>query len=224
MASAYFRLFPLEWLGQVRMLSPDEIGVYFTLTLMMLEREGPLPIDMKRTARALRTSPKALAAAVEALIEQSLIWETDDGFMSDFVQQELQRTEEIRKKNSRAANMRWEKKVTKSTSDGYARNARAMRTQSHTSPVQSSSEPALQAGDLSSASSTSQLGRSNGQRAPDGAPPINTEMRRGEDILVVEGYSENRVLVRNSSTGETEALTVQRCVDLMDDIDDEIPF
>lgn len=222
--AAYFRLFPLEWLGQVRMLTPEETGVYFTLTLMMLERESPLPIDIRRTARALRISPKSLTTTLEDLVEQGLIWEAEDGFMSDFVQQELQRTEEIREKNSRAANKRWAKKSIKTVGDRSERNAGAMRAQSHTSPVQSSAEPALQAGVLPSASSTSMHSGENGRRAPDGAPPVNTEMRRGDDILVVNGYSENRVLVRNMSTGGTEALTVQRCIDLMDDIDDDIPF
>lgn len=247
MANAYFRLFPLEWLGQVRVLSLEETGVYFTLTLMMLEREEPLPIDMKRTARALRTTPKTLATIVEALSDQGLIWETKGGFMSNFVQEELQRTEEIREKNSRAANKRWEKNQAKSTVGSYGRNANAMRTQSHTSPVQYSAEPALQAGDLPS-SSSEVVG--NGETRSDSASPAHNEDRcvyvgmtvdhskRG--LVVVEEMfpAKRSVRVRVEATGEIVDMPISNGVEFINpptrsreggdelppNIDDDIPF
>jgi len=75
----------------------------------MYEREAPLSIDPKRLARLCGCTHAAFNKAVQALVEEGKISNTENGLWNERVQKEIKKRTEKRKTASENASKRWEK-------------------------------------------------------------------------------------------------------------------
>lgn len=123
--SPFFQFYPSDWLAGTRGLSAAETGVYITLIALMYEREAPLSIDPKRLARLCGCTHAAFKKAVQALVEEGKISNTENGLWNERVQKANRKTKNRVGKCVQTVG----KKSTKSKDRRCGCNAGAMRRQ-----------------------------------------------------------------------------------------------
>ena len=121
----WVKFYPSDWLSGTRGLTMAEAGLYITLIAMMYERAVPIDMEPGRLARLCGSSPAAFKRALEALIDQQKIIQTEAGLWSKRVEKELKLRSQRADLASKSARARWEKPQQKQTSS----NADASKTQ-----------------------------------------------------------------------------------------------
>lgn len=126
MSIVHVAFYPSDWLAGTRGLSAEETGVYITLVARMYEMAAPIERDDHRLARlcGCKTRP-SFVKALEYLISEGKISETDEGLFNERVQKEIKNTTEKSDKAKAAAQSRWDRKPSKNNDTC---NADALRT------------------------------------------------------------------------------------------------
>ncbi|TNE46888.1 MAG: DUF1376 domain-containing protein [Sphingomonadales bacterium] len=127
--NSYVPFYPSDWLAGTRGLSAAETGIYITLIAMMYERGEPLLMDRSRLARLCGLPGGAFKKAIEVLLGDGKIIETDEGLWNEKVAEVLFSVREKRTVASQNAKARWAKKDNKNNKGD---NADAVRTQCKT--------------------------------------------------------------------------------------------
>lgn len=91
MSDPWFKFYPSDWLGGTRTLTAAETGVYITLICMMHERGHPIDMDDTRLARLCGLPARNFRRALEALIEEGKVVETDDGLWASVIDAWIER-------------------------------------------------------------------------------------------------------------------------------------
>jgi len=107
--SFYFNFYPSDWLSGTRGLTAAETGIYITLIAMMYEREAPLDFDAKRLSRLCGATVAAFEKALDGLVSEGKIINSDVGLWNTRVQKEVEKRSEKRKQAARNISARWEK-------------------------------------------------------------------------------------------------------------------
>lgn len=107
----WVRFFPSDWLGGTRAMSAAETGIYITLIATMYERGEPLQADYLRLARLCGASNSVFKKAVESLISEGKIEQTDNGLWNERVGKELLYRTEKSAVALRAVKTRWQGKA-----------------------------------------------------------------------------------------------------------------
>jgi uncharacterized protein YdaU (DUF1376 family) len=116
MSVVHIAFYPSDWLAGTRGLSDAETGVYITLIARMYEMAGPIERDDARLARLCGSKTKnSFLAALEYLISEGKITETDAGLFNDRVQKEIEIVTGKSSKAKTAAEARWSKKSNKNS-------------------------------------------------------------------------------------------------------------
>ncbi|WDR00884.1 DUF1376 domain-containing protein [Devosia sp. J2-20] len=106
----WYRFFPTDWLSRIGDLSSVERGVLLTLVCLMFERGDRLPRDDARLARLCGMTPASFRKALNALIHEGKVTETDGLLSTEWVAVELANTFQKANSASRSAKARWDKK------------------------------------------------------------------------------------------------------------------
>ncbi|MCA0846100.1 YdaU family protein [Salipiger thiooxidans] len=104
----HYAFYPSDWLAGTRGLTAAETGVYITLIAMMYEREGPLDMDRARLARLCGIPAGSFKKAVQVLIEEGKIVETDGGLWNARVPKEIEKTHRKINAGKAGADARWQ--------------------------------------------------------------------------------------------------------------------
>jgi uncharacterized protein YdaU (DUF1376 family) len=95
-------------------MSDAETGVYITLIARMYEMAGPIERDDNRLARLCGSKSRAsFVKALEYLISEGKISESEDGLFNDRAAKEIENVTERSSKAREAAQSRWDKKANK---------------------------------------------------------------------------------------------------------------
>ncbi|MBO9398752.1 YdaU family protein [Shimia sp. R9_2] len=114
MSILHVAFYPSDWLAGTRGLSDVETGVYITLIARMYEMAGPLERDDNRLYRLCGSKSKAsFVKALNYLISDGKIIETEGGLFNDRVQKEIEKVTEKSVSAKQAADARWKKKTNK---------------------------------------------------------------------------------------------------------------
>lgn len=114
MSITHIAFYPSDWLAGTRGLSDAETGIYITLIARMYEMAGPIERDDDRLTRLCGSKSKpAFVKALNYLIDEGKITETDAGLFNDRVQEEIEKVTSISSKARSAAEARWKKKDNK---------------------------------------------------------------------------------------------------------------
>lgn len=109
MSDPWVKFYPSDWLAGTRGLTMAEAGLYITLVAMMYERGAPIDMEYGRLARLCGAAPGGFKKALQGLIDQGKLIETEQGLWSKRVQNELKKRALKRDQASESARIRWEK-------------------------------------------------------------------------------------------------------------------
>jgi uncharacterized protein YdaU (DUF1376 family) len=111
MSIIHIAFYPSDWLAGTRGLTDSETGVYITLISRMYEMAAPIEREDNRLARLCGCKTKvAFVKALNHLISEGKIIETDEGLFNDRVGKEIKITTEKSVKARAAAESRWNRK------------------------------------------------------------------------------------------------------------------
>jgi hypothetical protein len=109
------------------MLRPAEVGVLIRLVAVLHERGRPVKEDVARLARLCCATPATFRQAVEALVDEGLIFRREGLLWSAEVEREIDFRSEKSSKSRSAAKKRW----AKSEENQWSDDAGGMPDQSH---------------------------------------------------------------------------------------------
>lgn len=114
MSILHIAFYPSDWLAGTRGLSDSETGIYITLIARMYEMAGPIERDDNRLFRLCGSKSKAsFVKALEYLISEGKITQSEDGLFNDRVKKEIEKATEKSSAAKTAAKARWDKKTNK---------------------------------------------------------------------------------------------------------------
>lgn len=128
MSDPWFQFYASDWLAGTRGLTPAETGIYITLIAMMYETRAPISMEKRRIARLCNCPPGAFAKALECLIDDGKIIETEGGLWNERVENEIQKREVASQNGRDSAQKRWSIQGKKTQQNQQTENAEAYAT------------------------------------------------------------------------------------------------
>lgn len=126
----YVPFYTSDFLAGTSGMTAATKGVYITLLCLMYEAEGPLPQQWETLARRCGCTLPAFKKAIQSLVDDGKMAETDGGLWSKKCEKHIAQRRERRNSAKSAANTRWQKTKQKQGKG----DASAMRTQCQPEP------------------------------------------------------------------------------------------